>query len=138
MSTVQKPTQKEINMKVAKRVVRRTPSEVYRLWIKELRSGNYLQGEGSLKQTRYTEKDRFCCLGVLCDLAVKDGGDDWGTKNGPKAENYFLPEKIRFFMGLTKHEMKKLADDNDNGASFKELADHIEKKIMPKKIARTV
>lgn len=37
-------------------------------WVSALRSGEYEQGRGRL------ERDgKFCCLGVLCDLAVKAG-----------------------------------------------------------------
>lgn len=37
-------------------------------WVAALRSGQYQQTEGYL-QTR----DGFCCLGVLCEIAVQDG-----------------------------------------------------------------
>lgn len=37
-------------------------------WIVALRSGEYKQGRGYLHQ-----EDRFCCLGVACDLLVKRG-----------------------------------------------------------------
>lgn len=37
-------------------------------WVKALRSGEYEQGSGSLNKA-----GKFCCLGVLCDLAVKAG-----------------------------------------------------------------
>lgn len=43
-----------------------------RLWVKALRSGEYKQGYGYLHYKR-GGKDKFCCLGVLCDLAVKNG-----------------------------------------------------------------
>lgn len=43
-------------------------------WVAALRSGEYVQGTGKLrKRTGYNETDQFCCLGVLCDLAVKAG-----------------------------------------------------------------
>jgi hypothetical protein len=37
-------------------------------WIEALRSGDYEQGKGALSIA-----GTYCCLGVLCDLAVKDG-----------------------------------------------------------------
>ena len=40
--------------------------KVKALWVKALRSGEYKQANGNL----HTDKG-FCCLGVLCDLAVK-------------------------------------------------------------------
>ena len=41
-------------------------------WVKALRSGKYKQGKGWLrKSSGPKKKSEFCCLGVLCDLAVK-------------------------------------------------------------------
>jgi len=42
--------------------------KVAQLWIKALRSGKYKQGQNVLLD----EKNRYCCLGVLCDLYNKD------------------------------------------------------------------
>src|SRR5438093_3640406 len=39
--------------------------DVKRLWTDALRSGQYQQGTGALRKN-----DRYCCLGVLCELAV--------------------------------------------------------------------
>lgn len=38
-------------------------------WVAALRSGEYPQGHGALR----VGDGNFCCLGVLCELAVKDG-----------------------------------------------------------------
>jgi len=47
--------------------------EVKAKWIAALRSGEYAQG-----QNRHRTKDSFCCLGVLCDLFLKEGrGGKW-------------------------------------------------------------
>jgi hypothetical protein len=44
-------------------------------WIAALRSGEYTQGTGALhKQADEDGKpDTFCCLGVACDVALKQG-----------------------------------------------------------------
>lgn len=42
-------------------------------WIKALRSGKYKQGVGVLR----TEDNKYCCLGVLCDLHSKSTGTKW-------------------------------------------------------------
>jgi hypothetical protein len=42
--------------------------EVANLWIKALRSGKYKQGVCAL----HTSDNKYCCLGVLCDLYDKD------------------------------------------------------------------
>lgn len=42
-------------------------------WLEALCSGNYEQGIGQLRSA----SDRFCCLGVLCDVAAKKGHGEW-------------------------------------------------------------
>lgn len=42
--------------------------EVKEKWVTALRSGNYKQTSHELKN-----ENGYCCLGVLCDLAVKEG-----------------------------------------------------------------
>lgn len=46
-------------------------------WVAALRSGEYQQGQGYLCQVTHPntpeEGKRYCCLGVLCDLAVQEG-----------------------------------------------------------------
>jgi hypothetical protein len=54
-STVQEP--KKMNKRVKD------------LWVAALRSGEYEQGIGYLK----LNSKAFCCLGVLCEVAVKEG-----------------------------------------------------------------
>lgn len=46
---------------------------VMKKWVKALRSGEYVQGKYGL----ISNDDKFCCLGVLCDIAPKDLGY-WG------------------------------------------------------------
>lgn len=41
-------------------------------WIKALESGKYKKGKSRLRVVADGE-DRFCCLGVLCELAIEDG-----------------------------------------------------------------
>lgn len=43
--------------------------EVKKKWVDALRSGRYEQGTEVL----HTASGRFCCLGVLCDIAVQEG-----------------------------------------------------------------
>lgn len=42
------------------------------LWLAALRSGKYKQGRSQLRRG-----DSWCCLGVLCDLATKQGIGEW-------------------------------------------------------------
>lgn len=47
-------------------------SEVKNAWVDALRSGEYQQGKGKLRD----HENRYCCLGVLADLAIKSGEID--------------------------------------------------------------
>lgn len=51
--------------------------EVAKKWVEALRSGDYLQTQDALQHTKDTDENPagFCCLGVLCDVAVKEGLD---------------------------------------------------------------
>lgn len=62
-------------------------------WVEALRSGEYEQGRGALKSG-----DRFCCLGVLCDLFVKDGLGTWGQDLF--GSNGYLPPVVVAWAGL--------------------------------------
>ena len=122
-------------------------------WVKRLKSGYYKQGSGSL----LTEKDRFCCLGVLSNIVKKEVGGDWDTDNyfrlknaegkfiyaeseyeEDSGENEFLPRSVAELVGLKGHtnphvdykgETTTLADLNDKEVSFKEIAKIIEEQL---------
>lgn len=42
-------------------------------WLEALRSGQYQQGRFYLHRELDEGRDQFCCLGVLCDIAAKEG-----------------------------------------------------------------
>jgi hypothetical protein len=45
-------------------------------WVEALESGEYAQTKGVLRRNEdspYGHKVGYCCLGVLCDLAVREG-----------------------------------------------------------------
>jgi hypothetical protein len=104
-------------------------------WTKALRSGDYEQGEGVLRRG-----DRFCCLGVLCDLAVKAGiipqeklpTDEY--RYGPQPYGTcvaYLPDVVVEWAELPSHNPKvgsgiTLAALNDEGRPFEEIADAID------------
>lgn len=44
-----------------------------RTWVETLRSGKYKQGTFVLRD----RKDKFCCLGVLCDIVKDQVNLDW-------------------------------------------------------------
>lgn len=52
--------------------------EIKEKWIEALTSGEYEQGRKALR----TPDNKYCCLGVLCDLAVKAGIAKWEQPDG--------------------------------------------------------
>lgn len=53
--------------------MRESNKPVIEKWVEALESGNYSQGSGYLSKKNAFGKQVYCCLGVLCDLAVKEG-----------------------------------------------------------------
>lgn len=111
-------------------------------WVKMLRSGKYKQGQGKLHQTT-PGGDMFCCLGVLCELAVKCGVvtetvdttyPDYHCHNYGNQIN-FLPSEVVSWSGLLSRSgqcslptnCSHLSTLNDQGTSFEKIADLIEK-----------
>jgi hypothetical protein len=113
-----------------KKVVQRTQKEVYEKWIKALRGGGYNQAEGRLKVTSH--KPSYCCLGVLCQLSVNDGG---GYKEHLEGMGT-LPDNMLHWMGMSGENQAKLIDLNDDGTSFKDIANYIETFIAPRALKR--
>lgn len=49
-------------------------ARVAKLWMKALRSDEYAQGQEVLaRRNNVTDNVEYCCLGVLCELAIQDG-----------------------------------------------------------------
>lgn len=89
-----------------------------RTWATALRSGKYIQGQG------YLLKDgKYCCLGVACDLFDRD------SLSHLEMESQDISDKTNVCLRLNPPTRGKLANMNDNGSSFKEIADFIEKNI---------
>jgi hypothetical protein len=84
----------------------RTPDPLLRLrpevkekWIAELESGRWTQGHGMLGRSNTTER---CCLGVLCEVAIREGVIPPATPLTPTTgrllytgEANYLPVKVR-------------------------------------------
>lgn len=107
-------------------------NEFIKRWINWLRSKEFDQTEQALHSP-----DGFCCLGVACHKSKKmkiskiDRKDRYVYKydNGDK-NSEFLPRKFREWIGITCAEEELLADMNDSGKSFDEIADWIEEHIL--------
>jgi hypothetical protein len=111
-----------------------------RKWIKALRSGEYKQGCGALRPS----KDKFCCLGVLCDVYRKESKQGGWVTPGDGVPMAFcatdasrpvrggLPGLVvEWVGGLSARDEKYLSMKNDTfgegGLSFSGIADYLEK-----------
>lgn len=98
-------------------------------WVKALRSGNYRQGRGRLR-----EDGRFCCLGVLCDVsklgrwpsAVHE--PSYVTRRGIPCDA-FLPVEVSEWAGVNRIAQGYLVNLNDGGNAFNEIANYIEAEL---------
>lgn len=108
-------------------------------WVAALRSGQYQQARGLLR-----DDDGYCCLGVLCDISEKG---EWRNRrhddiswdfisDGIQVENSVLPYDVQLWAGIQQREGRFtgpndqnwcLAAMNDEGRSFEEIATIIEK-----------
>lgn len=109
-----------------------TTEEARALWVKALRSGEYKQTTGELRNG-----DEFCCLGVACDLYSKEYGDGWSESGYFLGEYGNLPYEVRHWLGVVdsnpslKHSdglgaTTLIGLNDDCGFSFKQIADEIE------------
>lgn len=114
-------------------IVTRTPVEIVELWIKALRSGEYKPGKLRLRR-----ENTFCCLGVLCDLARKDGGDDWKEIHdlyhfGKDRETHYLPKQFQEYLELKSSTLSQLMRINDaQDDPFPTIAIILEKTVLPR------
>jgi hypothetical protein len=102
-------------------------------WIKALRSGGYQQGRESL-----CNNGKFCCLGVLTDLFIKETSQQWDHDAGGyysfETQGGILPLSVQQWAGLDEPNPYlagyHASDWNDiEGASFEKLADLIEEHL---------
>jgi hypothetical protein len=95
-------------------------------WVRALKSTHYAQGKKALR----SENDKWCCLGVLCNIIDPDSweqrpGDGLGHPLAIKSGNY-LNEKGLCVTGLTEDQMHVLARLNDHGTPFHIIANVIQ------------
>lgn len=127
-------------------------AEVKAKWLAALRSGEYKQTEGELK-TETQEFCGFCCLGVLSDIHSKETGEgEWIVHEEYDlleykdsqgfSENGVPPPGVLNWAGLCENNptifethanedkiKSTVAELNDNGKTFKEIADLIEEQL---------
>lgn len=109
--------------------------EVKARWVAALRSGDYEQGAHALR----TNDNRYCCLGVLCDVVDPAG---WSSGGGHRCGiNSYLPSSVAREVGLsTRPEVPDPRGEfggdrvgldilNDSSYSFAQIADLIEEHL---------
>lgn len=118
---------------------------VKKAWLEALRSGKYKQGPAALHTRDSSGEDRYCCLGVLCEVAVEKGLDIHveNLERGSSLVQYdgsvsYLPQKVYDWASkkqgkdpyrndyVVREDRESLSSLNDKGKSFNEIADLIE------------
>lgn len=123
-------------------------ADVKRRWVAALRSGDYVQGRGALRRPPTPlQSTEYCCLGVLCELAVADGvttrvdgnyNTTWYGDDGDRSATS-LPVGVRDWAELGHcdpavgsfdgDDVHRLSALNDAGRSFTEIAQLIEDRL---------
>lgn len=117
--------------------------EVKNKWVEALRSGNYEQGRCAMHR-----EDKFCCLGVLCDvhrheqLELEGQAPAWVEESWEKNLTYngastLLPDEVSKWAGFNSANPTikidgvtcTIATHNDVGRSFEAIADAIEEQF---------
>lgn len=106
--------------------------EVKRAWVQALRSGQWEQGTEFIR----SRDNKFCCLGVLCDLGRKKNWLPIQKDHEGYFYDYlgltsdeFLPGKLPEAIGLESEQMDILIGFNDANMPFSDIADWIDKNL---------
>lgn len=120
-----------------------TQEEARKEWLKDLRSGEFVQGQGSL-----SHDNKYCCIGVACETMIRCEGEEAliralpehpeeeVTDYGAVAEDSVAPPELMSWLGLRTangmyddegYEPNSLIAENDNhDKSFVQIAEIIE------------
>jgi len=100
-------------------------AELKTKWLEALRGGEYKQGDGFLRTDA-----GFCCLGVLCDIVkpVWKKGGGLGIEHDCGELDY-PTESLLQEVGLDFLASRRVAEMNDSGSTFAEIADWIEANV---------
>lgn len=85
-------------------------SEIKKLWVDALRSGEFEQGTGALRRVLPGNTDKYCCLGVLSELAYRAGVVGVGrTLESRGVTQYgnataYLPPEVCEWAGISMEE----------------------------------
>lgn len=114
------------------------PEDFKKTWLWALRSGTYKQGKMYLYDR---QKNAFCCLGVACDIADPELNIDYiglianyeQKSLETPVKDVKIPDLLKGSFDTTDEDfnpvVKLLSNMNDDGATFEEIADYIEKNL---------
>lgn len=109
-------------------------------WVEALRSGSYAQGKHTLRSSA----EKYCCLGVLCDIAIQDGQGQWYDLAAPSEDRPYwnfrdvadgfsqtgLTRRVMNWAGVGPLTQDSLILMNDqDGAPFEQIAQYIEENL---------
>ena len=103
-------------------------------WLKALRSGEYDQTIGRLLR-RTPEGDKFCCLGVLCNLYAQEHPGTGFRKEDMSFFNeiYNLPPEVADWAALVYKQVSDschlVVMNDDDKKNFNQIANWIEKNL---------
>jgi hypothetical protein len=107
-------------------------NEVLALWVKALRSGNYVQCQGDYALHNEYGTPSFCALGVLAEVAYTLGNTDIN----PFTADYLMLERLHQVIDSDEDELRFqdiINWNDDEQMSFVEIADHLEEIYGPEK-----
>lgn len=106
--------------------------EIKILWLDALKSGEYKQGRHALCKINKKGEKEYCCLGVLCEVAIKNGIDlrieDHDGEFSYDGNVAYHPKKVADWSGLTNTDASLLIRINDGSDSFESVIKEIEKR----------
>lgn len=125
-----------MKIKNKKKVVKKVPSKKLNKafkakWLKALRSGRYEQTISELRVGTRRDGFGYCCLGVACNIMDRH----WKISNGDVTYSHKYSEpgyeslSLAFLkqINLSHKQESKLITMNDEGKSFNQIADYIER-----------
>jgi hypothetical protein len=110
--------------------------DIKKIWVNDLRSGNFTQADSVLCEcpsVNDKKNQHHCCLGVLCDIYARKVKKKRliNVLNKVKKEGEYelLNDEVLKWAGLKDKTQQKLAEMNDDGDSFEEIASYISKNL---------
>ena len=95
---------------------------IKKLWIEALRSGEYQQAQGALR----TADNKFCCLGVLCNLHAQKNPKKARKETDPTmyfGRDDILPSQVADWAGLKTSNPTVTGIGTHNGGYIPTLAE---------------